>query len=354
MFEISSGKIKSALKTVVYGPEGIGKTTFASQFLDPLFIDTEGSTKHMDVKRLPTPSSWMMLMQEIQHVRDTPKLCKTLVIDTADWAEQLCINKICADKQIKGIEDIGYGKGYVYLAEDFGRLLNLLEEVVQKGINVVITAHAQMRKFEQPDELGSYDRWELKLQKKTAPMVKEWADMVLFANYQTIVVNVDGQGATKGKNKAQGGRRVMYTSHHPCWDAKNRFNLPSEMDFNYEGIKAIFADTQSVAPVQPVSVQQPIQQAPVLDIKPTVENAQMDTEPLNTVNDIYAGIPKSLIDLMKQSNVNPLEVQEAVAIKGYYPKDTPIRNYDPNFIESVLVAAWTQVCDLIKKEVLPF
>ena len=56
-----------------------------------------------------------------------------------------------------------------------------------------------MRKFEQPDELGAYDRWELKLDKNTAPLVKEWADMVLFANYKTVVVNVDGQGALKGK-----------------------------------------------------------------------------------------------------------------------------------------------------------
>lgn len=65
MFEITQGKIKSALKVVVYGPEGIGKTTFASRFPDPIFIDTEGSTKHMEVKRLPSPSSWTMLLQEV-------------------------------------------------------------------------------------------------------------------------------------------------------------------------------------------------------------------------------------------------------------------------------------------------
>ena len=88
---------------------------------------------------------------------------------------------------------------------------------------MVLTAHAQIKKFEQPDELGAYDRWELKLEKKTAPLTKEWADMVLFANYKTMVVNVDNQGAAKGKNKAQGGQRVMFTTHHPAWDAKNRY-----------------------------------------------------------------------------------------------------------------------------------
>ena len=63
--------------------------------------------------------------------------------------------------------------------------------------------------------------------------------MVLFANYKTFVVNVDGQGAQKGKNKAQGGKRVMYTAHHCCWDAKNRYGLPEELPFEYAGIRHI-------------------------------------------------------------------------------------------------------------------
>ena len=75
--------------------------------------------------------------------------------------------------------------------------MNSLSELVDLGINIVLTAHAQIRKFEQPDEMGSYDRWELKLGKKTssqtAPLVKEWADMVLFANYKTVVMTADNK-----------------------------------------------------------------------------------------------------------------------------------------------------------------
>ena len=164
--KIHTGKAGGALKVVVYGPEGIGKSTLAAHFPRPVFIDTEGLTRHMDVSRTDKPSSWTMLMEQVQYIRSDPGVCSTLVIDTADWAEQLCIASICADKKLSGIEDMGYGKGYVYLAEEFGRLLNLLEEIVGRGVHVVLTAHAMMRKFEQSDEMGAYDRWELKLQKK--------------------------------------------------------------------------------------------------------------------------------------------------------------------------------------------
>ena len=94
--EIIKGKIKKAKKVVIYGPEGIGKSTFASKFPDPVFIDTEGSTNDMDVARLPRPTSWIMLLEELQYVEKNPGVCKTLVIDTIDWAEQLlCGAHLC-------------------------------------------------------------------------------------------------------------------------------------------------------------------------------------------------------------------------------------------------------------------
>ena len=234
--QITRGKIPSAIKTVIYGPEGIGKSTLASKFPDPLFIDTEGSTKQMDVARLPAPKTWTDILDEVKYVYQHPECCKTLVVDTADWAEMLCAEKIF-DGQ--GIESPGYGKGYQMLADAFREMLQELEKVIAAGIHVVLTAHAAMRKFEQPDEMGAYDRWEMKLQKKTAPIVKEWADMVLFCNYKTTVVNVDGQGATKGKNKVFGGERVMYTTHHNCWDAKNRFSLDDKIPMEFESINSV-------------------------------------------------------------------------------------------------------------------
>lgn len=357
--EITRGRINSAQKIVIYGPEGIGKSTFASMFPNPVFIDTEGSTKHMDVARLPKPYCWNILMDDVNHVYKNPHVCDTLIIDTADWAENLCAEDLCDRNKKTGIEDFGYGKGYIYLGEEFGKLLNRLEEIVEIGINVVFTAHAQMRKFEQPDEMGSYDRWEMKLQKKTAPLLKEWADAVLFVNYQTYVVNVDGQGTAKGKNKAQGGRRVMYTSHHPCWDAKNRYNLPPDVDFDYSVIAPFIPVKGSAAPVQCVTAQ-PVKQvdspSEAASTQPVQQQLPMDTpqqQPVQqvaptTTNEDLSGIPKALAALMKEKQVTLKEVQEAVAYKGYFPADTPFKAYPDEFVSGVLIAAWPQVYMVIE------
>nr|DAX01325.1 MAG TPA: AAA domain protein [Bacteriophage sp.] len=328
-FNISSGKVHTAVKTVIYGAEGIGKTTLAAQFPNPLFIDTEGSTKQLDVARLPAPTSWEMLMQELDFVI-VRRPCSTLVIDTVDWAEQLCIADLCARNAKNGIEDFGYGKGWEYEKESFGKFLNKLTEVINAGINVTLTAHAALRKFEQPDEMGSYDRWEMKLGSKTtnkiSPLIKEWADIVLFCNYKTLVVQTDKEGK---KHKAQGNRRVMYTQHHPCWDAKNRYGLPEEIPMEYAQIAHIYA------PVQPLETPP----APAASTSAT---------------DIQPGIPQSLADLMAASGITEQQIRAAVAMKGYFPEDMPISAYPEDFVSGVLVGAWKQIVDFINEQKYPF
>lgn len=235
MIPITNGKIETAKKVVIYGPEGIGKSTLASRFPNPVFIDTEGSTKELEVARYPSPKSWNDVLSFVDDAI-TEKAFKTLVIDTADWTEQFCFDAVCFEQNVKGIEGIGYGKGYVFAAEKFQKLLKSCDKLIEEGINVVFTAHAQMRKFEQPDEMGAYDRWEMKLSKKIAPLLKEWADIVLFCNYKTNVIT----DTKTNSKKATGGRRVMYSSHHPCWDAKNRYSLPEEMEMDFKPLEDLF------------------------------------------------------------------------------------------------------------------
>ncbi|QOY37070.1 ATP-binding protein [Anaerobacillus isosaccharinicus] len=358
--EIISGKIEKAKKCVLYGPEGIGKSSLAAQFPKPIFIDTEGSTTELNVDRLPKPSSWTMLNQQVDWVKQQAGRFKTLVIDTIDWAEMLCIESVCSQHNKKGIEDFGYGNGYVYTKEEFGRFLNKLSDVIDAGVNVVLSAHSQIVKFEQPDEMGAYDRYQLKLGKKTssqtAPLVKEWADMVLFINYKTYSVATDDKGK---KNKGQGGVRTIYTTHHPAWDAKNRHGLPDELPLDYASIAHIFnssasvpTQTQSAPPPPPV--QEPINQPPVQQEAAPPSNNVGNTQ--GAESNLNPAIPKSLRDLMQQYSVSEEEIQVVVNDKGYYPMGTPIVNYDPGFIEGVLVAAWPQVYGMVEnfRKTLPF
>ena len=349
---ITKGVIAKAQKVVIYGPEGIGKTSIAAQFPNPVFIDTEGSTSNMDVARMDKPSSWSILMQQIDFVKQTMP-CQTIVIDTVDWAERLCIDFIVAAGNKTSITQFGYGEGFIKLEEEYGRFLNKLSDVAEMGINVVLTAHAKIVKFEQPDEMGAYDRWELKLGNKTtaktSSLAKEWADMVLFCNYKTLSVAADDKGK---KFKGQGGKRVMYTTHHPAWDAKNRFGLPDELDMNFSGIAHIFAPKQTPQAVeQPLAINTPAkEEMPVSKPETAQETQPATTEPNFDREAVdYTGIPQNLVDLMKANNVIPAEIMAATESKGYYPTGTPIQNYDPGYIDGVLVAAWPQVFTMIQE-----
>lgn len=309
MLNITSGKINRPQRCVVYGPEGVGKTTFAACFKKPLFIDTEGGTAHIDVNRLDKPNTWRGLIRLVEQVAEEKGICSTLILDTADWAEQICIADTCAKYKKSGLEDFGYGKGYTYVAEEFSKLLTAFDKVIESGVTVVVTAHAKMRKFEQPDEMGAYDRWEMKLSKQVAPLLKEWADMLLFCNYKTFVVSTDND--TK---KVQGGKRVMYATHHPCWDAKNRHNLPDEMEMNYENISHIFSSSQKE------------------------EEPQKATQ----------GSLEKVRALMEKDNISEKAIQEIVSKKGHYDYFTPISQYSEKFLSKWVIANWDKIVEIIR------
>ena len=301
MLKIQQGVIRKPEKLMIYGAEGIGKTTLASRVPDPLFIDTEGGTTMFDVKRIdPAPQSWSELLAVVNEVADNPGYCKSLVLDTADWAEQLCIAHVCEKNHKGGIEDFNYGRGYTYVMEEFSNIIKALDRVIAAGMNVVITAHAKMRKMELPDEQGAFDRWELKLTRQVAPLIKEWVDDLLFLNYKTLVIKQDDNHA-----KAQGGKRVIYTSHHPCWDAKNRHGLADEPELKYESISSLFGTVSA-----PSS-------------------------------------PATLAEKLRQSNVTEDELRKVVAAKGYFPADMPVSEYPEEFITGWVFKFRPQIVDEI-------
>lgn len=362
---IISGQLWSAQKVLIYGTEGVGKTSLAAQFPNPIFSDTEGSTGRYNLKRFERPRTWDELLEQARYVRDHAVDHGTYVIDTADWAEALCIDHVCKEADKKNIEGFGYGKGYKILEAEFRKLITILDEVKEAGVNVVFVAHAKINKVEQPDEMGSYDRWETKLTKYVAPVVKEWADMILFLNYKTYVVATDDKGK---KFKAQGGQRVMYTTHHTCWDAKNRHGLAEELPLSYEAIAHCIPTDPAKNSDLPFTMDAAVPSAVINGavIQPTLAGVVYEAEKAETPTDFEEitmdeqeverfctymdNIPVALGQLMRDSGVSEEQVRRAVADRGYYPFDTPIGTYDPEFVEKVLIGAWPQVLAMIQEQ----
>lgn len=343
---ITKGIISKPVKVCVYGVEGIGKTTFASHFPEPLFFDLDKGSAQLDVSRVTDITSWPLLLSGIKEIYDNPTICKTLVIDTADAAERMCIDYICGKFNKKGIEDFGYGAGYTYLTEEFARFLVQLDACIGQGINVVVLAHAVLKTVTLPEEMGTYDHWELKLSSKTtnkvAPLVKEWADLLLFANYKTILIE---DGARK---KAAGGKRIMYTTHTTFADAKNRFSLAEELPFDYNEIARLIPNgaAPGVKPMQEkkqdakqktVKKSEPESTVPIK--KPTVPIQDTAAPATSTVNTTL----QKVYDLMKQENITEEQIRKAVSMKGYFPEDMPMANYPSDFIDGVLIGAWEQI-----------
>lgn len=373
-FEIKKGMIRKAIRVVVYGPEGIGKSTFASQFPGAVFIDTEGSTNQMDVARFPAPTSWEMLLQEVEQVIKDPTSVGTLVIDTVDWAQAKCVESVCAKYKADGIESFGYGKGYSYVYEEFGKLLNLLNDVIDKGTNVVLVAHSAIRTFTKPDEMGQYDRYELKListpKCSITGMVKEWSDLLLFANYETFITE---DSKTK-KKYATGNRRVMYTEHTAAYDAKNRFGMPSKLDFDYKEISRLFTSTENEQKVkdlfgaenveiireEPKPKEEPVKKPVSEPVQPKEFSGNVNyvdkPAPYTAEEEaILKRIPKALAALMRADTVHPKEIMEVVGEQGHWPSDMPIDQYSPDYYLGFLIPNWSLVFNSIaEKRSLPF
>ena len=232
---IVRGRQAAPAKVVLYGGEGLGKSTLASQFPNPLVLDTEDGTKHLDVARVSV-SDWQTLKTAVASLKVDRQGFSTLVLDSVDWAERLLVERVCKDGGKDSVEGFGFGKGWVIVSEQMGKFLDSLDALVDAGMHVVLVGHSCVKRTSPPEMTEGYDRHELKLSKQVSALVKEWADAVLFLNYRTKVVE-----GTDGRAKAIGGKeRYMYAERCAAFDAKNRYGLPAEMPMTIEALAPLF------------------------------------------------------------------------------------------------------------------
>lgn len=219
---ISRGKVAGPVKLVVYGPPGAGKSTFASQAPDPVFFDFEGRTNHLDVARVK-PATWPETGALIKELIASPGDFKTVVFDTLDAMEDLIHKWLCEQGGVGSIEDYdkGFGKGYVASYNEFLRFLTLVEQLVAKGLNVVMLAHPMLSKYANPAG-EDYDVWKLKLRggaKSDVPgLVVAQAHLVGWASFEDLARK--GKNETKAKSLTTGSRTLNF-KHHPAFQTKS-------------------------------------------------------------------------------------------------------------------------------------
>lgn len=236
---VNTGVIKKPPRILVYGQAGVGKSTWASEWPKPLFIDAERRTEHLDVARIEV-DTWdeiMGIMGELSKQAEAgARPYETIIFDTVDHMEHLLFSKLCSDAGVQSIEDVGggYGKGYTMALVQWRRFINGLEYMRNRGLTCILLAHGQVKQFQNP-EGENYDRWQLKMNAKAADYLREKMDLVGFASYEDRVTK---RSASDKAKATSAGERVIKFSHSPAYESKPGLNVAPKVKMTYEA----FAD----------------------------------------------------------------------------------------------------------------
>jgi hypothetical protein len=223
---IISGSVPRAQKVCVYGPEGVGKTTFGAQFPKPLFLDLERGSCAYDVERV-YPKTAAQVEEVLDWVLAGGSGYETVVFDSYDSLWHLYAEKVVAEKKFKNIEDTPYAVGVKMVTDLLARLLaGRVERLIDAGVNVLVLAHTVVKNFNDIQHGVSYDRYQLRVQPQAAGLLVKQMDTLLFANFDTHVVQ-DAEGNYRAKG---GTKRALWTWKTPAADGKSRYALPEKMD----------------------------------------------------------------------------------------------------------------------------
>lgn len=233
-FDLKSIKKNEALaapRVMLYGVEGIGKTTFAAGAPTPIFIQTEDGLGSIQVDHFPMAESAENVLEAIGSLYRQDHGFRTVVIDSLDWLETLIWREIEAKHDAK---DLAYGKGAMIAADKWRDVLDGLNALRnEKGMCVILIAHSSIKRFDSP-ETEPYDRYQPKLQDRSNALIREWADAVLFANYKTLVKKDDvGFNKTVARGIST-GERLLFCNERPAYMAKNRYGLPDSIPLSWD------------------------------------------------------------------------------------------------------------------------
>lgn len=231
--KIENSRAERPDRILLYGTEGIGKSTWAAGAPDPVFLDLEDGLAHLEVPCIKCADA-KSIFEAFRDLHAEKHSFRTVIIDTVDAMESMIWAALCRKNNWDSIETPGYGKGYVQATEAWRPFLVQLDALRAKGLEVILVAHAGIKNFANPAG-PDYSRYEPKLHKSAAALLKEWSDCILFANHDESARIRQGEQKAKAVGS---GERILHTAHQPAWDAKNRCGLPETLPLDY----AVFAE----------------------------------------------------------------------------------------------------------------
>ncbi|RLT07809.1 MAG: ATP-binding protein [Planctomycetota bacterium] len=245
---IVSGRQPLPPRLVLYGTEGIGKSTFGAQAPAPIFIQTEDGLSEISCDKFPLATSFDDVMASLNCLLTEQHDYQTVVVDSLDWLERLIWDELCKQYNVNSIEKVdgGYAKGYTHALSLWRHFLSLLNRLrIEREMIVIGIAHTKIEKFEDP-EATAYDRYSPRLHKHACSLVCEWADAVMFAT-RKIRVQTEDAGFNRKRSVAfglgkDGGERVVRTIGGPSCVAKNRYALPEQIPLSWPAFMAAFTN----------------------------------------------------------------------------------------------------------------
>lgn len=248
MLHINKGKRERARRVLIYGENGVGKSSLASQFPNPLFLNIEDGVGDLEVDSTSVIKSVTDFMGCLVGVWDTDY--ETIVIDTVDWLEKLIFNEVAKEAGKKTIDDIGFGKGYQAVEQKWKALFEGFAALWGQGRHIVFTCHEVIEKFSNP-EGDSYNYYRPSLHLKGSGCVTEWCDEVLFLRYKVATIQKDEGFGNKRAIAIGGKERVIVCNKQATVEAKNRLGMPDELS-SFSDLQKYLPKVGTQATVKPV------------------------------------------------------------------------------------------------------